>query len=172
LDTDSVESSPVTYGEYVDHFSSSLRTIMKKASSAIQANQDRQRKYYNSKHRDISYELGQLVWLRTHPQSNKRDKFARKLAPLYSGPFKISNKLSDVTYELVTIPDNVPAGRQHIANLKVFIPRVESSTNVSDPHVLCNNDDVFDNEGIIEPRRSARVVVKPNYYSSVNFKRR
>jgi hypothetical protein len=96
LDTDSVESSPVTYDEYVDHFSSSLRTIMKKASSAIQANQDRQRKYYNSKHRGISYELGQLVWLRTHSQSNKRDKFARKLAPLYSGPFKIPNKLSDV----------------------------------------------------------------------------
>ena len=159
LNSSFLDSEPVTYDNYVDHFTSNLKSIMRKASSAIQANQQKQRHYYNLKHSSLTYSVGQLVWLKTHYLSDKTKKFSKKLAPLYKGPYKISNKLSDLTYELVTVPEGIPAGRQHIGNLKLYVPR----------HDICIQHQPFPNTSVVDPivpvpRRTTRVVKRPDFY--------
>ena len=56
----------------------------------LKAAQSRQKSYYDSKHRDVAFEIGDHVYLRVSPMKGTR-RFGMKgnLAPRYVGPFKI-----------------------------------------------------------------------------------
>src|SRR6185503_20093726 len=83
---------------------------------------DKNKKYYDAKHRPISYEKDELVWLRNRVLSNKEEGITRKFTKKWIGPFKIFNKVTEVTYELVT-PEGKPIGKRHVSDLKPYICR-------------------------------------------------
>lgn len=60
----------------------------------------RQAKYYNLRHRDWRPEIGDFVWKREHPLSNKAAGFNAKLAPKFTGPLEVRKVISPVIYDL------------------------------------------------------------------------
>lgn len=59
----------------------------------------RQLKYYNRRRWDIRYEVGDIVWRRTHILSSAKDYVAKKLSPKYAGPYRVTN-VSTVVYKI------------------------------------------------------------------------
>jgi hypothetical protein len=52
--------------------------------------QSRQKSYVDKGRRDLSFEIGDFVYLKVSPlRGSRRFKVKRKLAPRYVGPFKI-----------------------------------------------------------------------------------
>jgi hypothetical protein len=91
--------------------------------------QEQQAKYYNLKHKKVSYKVGNLVSLKTHIQSDKFGKVMKKLAYKWEGPFKISEVCTPLTYSLVRCSDNEPAGTHSVKNLKKYFERPEQWQN-------------------------------------------
>ena len=72
----------------------------------LKAAQSRQKSYYDSKHRDLVFEIGDHVYLRVSPmKGTQRFGIKGKLAPRYVGPFKIVGKRGDLAYQL-ELPSN------------------------------------------------------------------
>ncbi|KAJ8979268.1 hypothetical protein NQ317_003819 [Molorchus minor] len=61
---------------------------------------EKNRHYYNLRHRDIRYELGARVYRKNFVLSDAAKHFSSKLAPKFVGPYIVSKKLSTWTYEL------------------------------------------------------------------------
>ncbi|CAG7721859.1 unnamed protein product, partial [Allacma fusca] len=127
------EKSFKSFNEYIKHKSQQANMAQQTATKNIVRNQLKQQQHYNRSRRPGELKHNDLVLVRTHPISNAAKKFSKKLAPLFEGPYRILNKLSDITYEIGTV-DGRFMGRQHISNLKKFIPRVpldvSSQTNL------------------------------------------
>ena len=67
----------------------------------LKAAQSRQKSYYDSKHRDLAFEIGDHVYLRVSPmKGTRRFGIKGKLAPRYVGPFKIIGKRGNLAYQL------------------------------------------------------------------------
>ena len=72
----------------------------------LKAAQSRQKSYYDSKHRDLAFEIGDHVYLRVSPmKGTRRFGIKGKLAPRYMGPFKNIAKRGDLSYQ-VELPSN------------------------------------------------------------------
>ncbi|ROL42595.1 hypothetical protein DPX16_14002 [Anabarilius grahami] len=63
-------------------------------------------------------DTGELV--RTHPRSDALASFTSKLAPLYTGPYRVTQKLSDVNNRLTDVSTGGDAGVFHVVNLQPF----------------------------------------------------
>jgi hypothetical protein len=67
---------------------------------SLKVAQSRQ-KSYADKRRDLSFEIGDFVYLKISPmRGTHRFKVKGKLAPRYVGPFKIVNRRGEVAYQL------------------------------------------------------------------------
>jgi hypothetical protein len=63
--------------------------------------QSRQKSYANHRRRELSFEVGDFVYLKVSPMRGlHRFKVRGKLAPRFIGPFKISEKRAEVAYQL------------------------------------------------------------------------
>jgi hypothetical protein len=63
--------------------------------------QSRQKSYANKRRRDLSFEIGDFVYLKVSPmRGTRRFKVKGKLALRYVGPFKIISRKGDVAYQL------------------------------------------------------------------------
>ena len=63
--------------------------------------QSRQKSYYDSKHRDMSYELDDFVYLKVSPMKGmQRFGIKGQLAPRFVGPFRMVGKRGDLAYQL------------------------------------------------------------------------
>ena len=72
----------------------------------LKAAQSRQKSYYDSKHRDLAFEIGDHVYLCVSPMKGTRCFGIKgKLAPRYVGPLKIIGKRGDLAYQL-ELPSN------------------------------------------------------------------
>lgn len=62
-------------------------------------------KYANSKHRDISFEIGEFVFVKLHPhcQQTVARRVNAKLTTHYYGLFKILHKIGEVAYRQFSI---------------------------------------------------------------------
>ena len=80
----------------------------------------RQARYYNAHRRPAQFLVGDLVWVRAHPQSKASDRFSSKLAPKWTGPAKVMKILGPVNYRLQwqNNPDKVDT--VHVGNLKPY----------------------------------------------------
>jgi hypothetical protein len=62
--------------------------------------QSRQKSYADKRRRDLSFEIGDFVYLKVSPmRGTQRFKVKRKLAPWYVGPFKIISCKGEVAYQ-------------------------------------------------------------------------
>jgi hypothetical protein len=67
--------------------------------------QSRQKGYLDKRRRDLSFEVGDFVYLKVSPmRGTRRFKVTGKLAPRYVGPFKIVDRKGEVAYQLELPP--------------------------------------------------------------------
>jgi hypothetical protein len=65
----------------------------------LQVAQSRQKSYANHKRRELSFEVGDFVYLMVSPLRGLHHfKVQLKLAPMFIGPFKIMEKRGEVAY--------------------------------------------------------------------------
>lgn len=71
--------------------------------------QDRQKKYADQKRREVTFEVGDWVYLKIAAKKG-RDRFGKvgKLGVRYIGPYRISAKVGEVSYRL-ELPCNMSA---------------------------------------------------------------
>jgi hypothetical protein len=64
-----------------------------------------QKRYADKRRRDLSFEVGDFVYLEVSPmRGTRRIKVKGKLAPRYVGPFKIIDRKEEVAYQLELPP--------------------------------------------------------------------
>ncbi len=81
--------------------------------------QAKQKKYYDQRHQQTLFQVGDVVWVRTHPLSKADDGFMAKLSPKWKGPAKIVQKLGPVNYQVSLVSDPTNTDTYHVQNLKI-----------------------------------------------------
>jgi hypothetical protein len=67
--------------------------------------QSHQKSYADKRRRDLSFEVGDFVYLKVSPmRGTKRFKVKGKWAPRYVGPFQILDRKGEVAYQLELPP--------------------------------------------------------------------
>ncbi|XP_061349667.1 uncharacterized protein LOC133294912 [Gastrolobium bilobum] len=103
---------------------------VQKIKENMQRAQARQKSYYDNRHRPLSFEVGDHVFLRITPKSGLgRRMVVKKLSPRYLGPYLILDRIGESAYWLA-IPPNLSGIHNvfHVSQLRRYL---------SDPsHVL------------------------------------
>jgi hypothetical protein len=72
---------------------------------SLKVAQTRQKSYTDKRRRDLSFEIGDFVYLKVPPMRGTcRFKVKGKLAPRYVGPFKVIDRKGEVPYQLELPP--------------------------------------------------------------------
>jgi hypothetical protein len=72
---------------------------------SLKVSQTRQKSYADKRRRDLSFEVGDFVYLNVSPmRGTRRFKVKGKFAPRYVGPFKIFDRRREVAYQLELPP--------------------------------------------------------------------
>jgi hypothetical protein len=72
---------------------------------SLKVAQTRQKSYADKRRRDVSFEVGDFVYLKVSPmRGTRRFKVKGKLAPRYVGPFMIIDRKGEVAYQLELSP--------------------------------------------------------------------
>uniref|UniRef100_A0A671PBD1 Integrase catalytic domain-containing protein n=1 Tax=Sinocyclocheilus anshuiensis TaxID=1608454 RepID=A0A671PBD1_9TELE len=102
-----------------------LKHLLQEASdhvrSFLEASHSKKKHYYDKRHRLVSFSINDLVRVKTHPRSDSSTNFAAKLAPLYTGPYRVAQKLSDVNYRLADVTTGKDMGVFHVVNMEPFL---------------------------------------------------
>lgn len=114
---DGTEEPGVPYPESLE---SSIREAHDHATSVLEASHSKRKKYYDKKRRPVSYSVDDLVRVKTHPRSDALANFTAKLAPIYAGPYCVTQKLSDLNYRLADVSTGADAGVFHVVNMLPF----------------------------------------------------
>lgn len=128
---------------YPESLESSIREAHDHARSILDENHDKRKKYYDRRRRPVSYSVDELVRVKTHPRSDALANFTAKLAPLYTGPYRIAQKLSEVNYRLIDASTGADAGVFHVVNLlpfRTWDPLVGSETEPTEVSVETSAD--------------------------------
>lgn len=91
-----------------------MRDFVKKRLATASA---KTREQYNLRRRNVSYNVGDLVWKKQYLQSNAANYFAAKLGGKYSGPYKVRKKTGYCVYELED-ENGISVGKWHTKDLK------------------------------------------------------
>jgi hypothetical protein len=77
-----------------------------KVGENLKIAQSRQKSYADLKRRDVSFEVGDHVYLKVSPlQGTKRFHIRGKLSPRYVGPYPIVSRVGKVTYRVELLPE-------------------------------------------------------------------
>jgi hypothetical protein len=82
--------------------------------------QSRQRSYADTRRRELSFEVGDFVYLKVSPiRGVRRFGVKGKLAPRYIGPYQILSRRGEVAYQL-SLPENLSVVHDvfHVSQLK------------------------------------------------------
>uniref|UniRef100_A0A8C1YMA9 Integrase catalytic domain-containing protein n=1 Tax=Cyprinus carpio TaxID=7962 RepID=A0A8C1YMA9_CYPCA len=90
------------------------------ARAALETSHNKRKQHYDKRRRSVFYAIGDLVRVKTHPKSDALANFTAKLAPLYSGPYRVTQVLSDVNYRLAKLDTGQDAGVYHVVNMQPF----------------------------------------------------
>jgi hypothetical protein len=72
---------------------------------SLKVAQSQQKRYADKRRRDLSFEIGDFVYLKVSPmRDTRRFRVKGKLAPRYVRPFKIIDRKGEVAYELELPP--------------------------------------------------------------------
>lgn len=67
--------------------------------------------------------MGDLVMRRHHVLSNASKQFVASLAPKWSGPYRVREKVSSLVYRLANMKGKPSGGPVHVCDLKRYIAR-------------------------------------------------
>jgi hypothetical protein len=81
------------------------------------------KQHYDAGHHDISFEVGEWVWLRLHHRQAAAitDETAEKLAPKFYGPFRVEERIGDLSYRLALPTQSQIHNVFHVLFLKKFV---------------------------------------------------
>ncbi|UYV84067.1 hypothetical protein LAZ67_X001053 [Cordylochernes scorpioides] len=105
--------------EYIQELETKAEEARQIARFHILKAQDVNKTNYDSKHRRVAYHPGDLVWIYTPV---RRVGLCEKLMRRYFGPYHVTRKLSDVTYEVRPVEDQ---GRRHRTKDIVHVLRMK-----------------------------------------------
>lgn len=83
---DGVDETGVSYPESLE---ASLKEAHDHAKAVLAATHECQKHYYDLRHHHVTYRIGELVRVKSHPRSDALNNFTAKLAPFYTGPYRI-----------------------------------------------------------------------------------
>jgi hypothetical protein len=73
---------------------------------SLKVAQSRQKSYADKRRRDLSFEIGDFIYLKVSPmRGTRRFRVKGKLAPRYVGPFKIIHRKGEMAYQLELPPE-------------------------------------------------------------------
>ncbi len=119
-------TQPVWNGmeEHEISYPESLRLTLQEAHdharATLEISHNKRKQHYDKRRRSVSYAIGDLVRVKTHPKSDALANFTAKLAPLYSGPYRVTQVLSAVNYRLAKLDTGQDAGVYHVVNMQPF----------------------------------------------------
>ena len=96
-----VESEANLTEDYALRLRETMQSAHERAREHLKASARRQKKTYDRKTMPTTLEAGQLVWLHN---PSKRKGLSPKLQRRWEGPYRIVDKLSDVTYRIQRRP--------------------------------------------------------------------
>ncbi len=91
------------------------------ARDNIVHSQELSMKIYNKNAKFKDFKVGDLVMYRTHFLSNASQGFTKKLAPRWEGPYVITEKVSNVVYDLRNVESNQVVNKAHGNDLTPFL---------------------------------------------------
>jgi hypothetical protein len=103
----------------------------------LKAAQSRQQSYADTRRRELSFEVGDYVYLKVSPiRGTKRFGVKGKLAPRYIGSYQIQARRGEVAYQL-SLPENLSAVHDvfHVSQLKKCLRVLEEQLPVEDLEV-------------------------------------
>jgi hypothetical protein len=103
----------------------------------LKAAQFRQQSYADTRRRELSFEMGDYVYLKVSPiRGTKRFGVKGKLAPRYIGPYQIQARHGEVAYQL-SLPENLSAVHDvfHVSQLKKCLRVPEEQLPMEDLEV-------------------------------------
>jgi hypothetical protein len=103
----------------------------------LKAAQSRQRSYADTRRRELSFEVGDFVYLKVSPiRGIKRFGVKGKLAPRYIGPYQIQARRREVAYQL-SLPENLSDVHDvfHVSQLKKCLREPEEQLPTEDLEV-------------------------------------
>jgi hypothetical protein len=137
----------------VTKFTSELQQKIKLAKEYLQAAQQRQKAYADSKRTDTSFTVGQQVLIKT-TNFNFKGNLTRKLLPRFMGPFVITALISPVAVQ-VKLPPSVPIHNVfHISLVKPY--RLDGRTQPPPAPLLVDGELEFEVEQILQHREVKR----------------
>ena len=100
----------------------------------LQLAKSRQKSYYDAKHRQISFEPREHVYLRVTPMKGvKRFQTRGKLAPRFIIPFPVMSRVGTVAYQLELPPELSKAHNVfHVSQLRRCISPPEKNTAMTE----------------------------------------
>ena len=107
---------------------------VKQISDRLKTAQSRQKSYYDRKHREVSFEPGEYVYLRVSPMRIlQRFKVKGKLAPRFIGPFCVVARRGTVAYQL-DLPEELSDVHDvfHVSQLKKCVSNPEKQVSHED----------------------------------------
>lgn len=115
-DTDKEYEVGMPRDEYAGEFGHIKDIFAKVRQKLLHAHAENSTRY-NLRRRVAKYSVGDIVWKKTHIQSDAEKFKMSKLAPKYE-KCRVTKVLSPLVYELVRLSDNRPIGSWHIKDFK------------------------------------------------------
>ena len=140
-----------------EEFASYLHEVHDRLVQNVKRSQDLQAKYYDSKHKPVEFEPGDMVWLNSFNISTSRP--SKKLDWKCLGPFKVVKRIGLQSYKL-----DLPPTMRHIHDVfhVSLLDPVKPTPLVPDPHGLPpappplyiqDDHEYFEIENILDSRR-------------------
>lgn len=115
------------YAQFAQDVHHRLLSAVHEARETLDVARLQQAAQYDKGRRDVQFQVGDLVLRRTHPLSNASKGFAASLANRWDGPFRITEKVSPLSYRLARLHGTQQYGPIHVSDLKrYFEPAVVS----------------------------------------------
>jgi hypothetical protein len=104
-----------------------LQEIIEWVRSNMIAAQDKHKLQYDKTHRNVNFQVGELVLIKNHSLSDKDAGVMQKFNNRWIGPVVLSKKVSEVTYEIQNFHTKKPMGKRHVADMKPYFQRKEDT---------------------------------------------
>lgn len=106
--------------QFEGKMSAEMEEILKKVQSCHEKAKRAQKKQYDLRRREVSYNEGEVVLRKNHQKSDGAAGVSAKLLEKWVGPFVIKKKVGVNQYVLENL-DGKEAGRWHVSELKEFV---------------------------------------------------